>query len=302
MPAARRDGRRRVLQYLVGSRDYAAHDHAWLEQQRRALEASGALPPGVVRCVDLTDEIEILHVAGARSAELMAEICPEAAEVPFLQMRELRVCGVAAAVFRISFTGEAGFELHVAASDAAPLWEAIWAHEASAQLELRPFGGQAVNALRIEKGFRIKSDLDYAHWTEAGVEPFVALDRTGETLPFLGRDAPPPAVPRRHAVFAVHTSAAHAWSVPGDSPVLSASGEVVGFTTTSARGALTGQTIALGYVRCSAADGAPLATPGDAGLSVECYGEAWPVELLERPPVAVGKPAPAVEPQMAMAA
>ena len=301
MPAARRDGRRRVLQYLVGSRDYAAHDHAWLEQQRRALEASGALPPGVVRCVDLTDEIEILHVAGARSAELMAEICPEAAEVPFLQMRELRVC-VAAAVFKISFTGEAGFELHVAASDAAPLWEAIWAHEASAQLELRPFGAQAVNALRIEKGFRTKSDLDYAHWTEAGVEPFVALDRTGETLPFLGRDAPPPAVPRRHAVFAVHTSAAHAWSVPGDSPVLSASGEVVGFTTTSARGALTGQTIALGYVRCSAADGAPLATPGDAGLSVECYGEAWPVELLERPPVAVGKPAPAVEPQMAMAA
>ena len=51
-------------------------------------------------------------------------------------------------------------------------------------------------------------------------------------------------------------------------------------------------------------DSAPLytTTPGDAGLSVECYGEAWPVELLERPPVAVGKPAPAVEPQMAMAA
>ena len=43
----------------------------------------------------------------------MHALCPEAASVPFLQMRNLRVCGVAAAVFRISFTGEAGYELHV---------------------------------------------------------------------------------------------------------------------------------------------------------------------------------------------
>jgi len=39
----------------------------------------------------------------------MHALCPEAASVPFLQMRNLRVCGVEAAVFRISFTGEAGY-------------------------------------------------------------------------------------------------------------------------------------------------------------------------------------------------
>ena len=43
----------------------------------------------------------------------MHALCPEAASVPFLQMRNLRVCGVEAAVFRISFTGEAGYELRV---------------------------------------------------------------------------------------------------------------------------------------------------------------------------------------------
>jgi dimethylglycine dehydrogenase len=136
---------------------------------------------------------------------------------------------------------------------------------------------------------RPQADLDYAHWTEAGIEPFVSLKREGAR--FLGRDAPPPAAPRRHAVYAVQTSAAHAWSVPGDSPVLSAAGEVVGFTTTSARGAITGQTIALGYVKC-AEGGAPLAAPGAAGLTLECYGERWPVQMLERPPVAPGRPAP----------
>ena len=62
---------------------------------------------------------------------------------------------------------------------------------------------------------------------------------------------------------------------------------LVGFTTTSAKGAVTGKTVALGYVK-HGADGQPLATPGEPGLVVECYGNRWPLELLERPPVAVG--------------
>ena len=162
--------------YLVGSRDYALHDLAWLEQQRDALVAAGEIPPDAVAVASVTDDLEILHVAGARAEELMAALCPDAVDVPFLQaraaptspphhlhglsrllsrpisrpssrlqMRELRVGGVAAGVFRISFTGEAGFELHVAADDAAPLWKAIWAHPAAAELGLAPFGGQAIS-------------------------------------------------------------------------------------------------------------------------------------------------------------
>ncbi|KAL1499075.1 hypothetical protein AB1Y20_013590 [Prymnesium parvum] len=279
--------------YLVGSRDYAQHDLAWLEQRRDALVAAGQLAPGEVILEDLTDDVEILHLAGPKSEQMMAALCPEAAGVPFLQMRPLEVCGVHAKVFRISFTGEAGFELHVAVDDAAPLWHRIWSHPAASQLGLLPFGGQAVNALRIEKGFRVKADLDYSHWTEGGVEPFVALRRKEETHRFLGRDAPPPAgKARRAATFRVHTTPAHAWSVPGDSPVLDAAGGVVGVTTTSARGASTGRTLALGFVMCDEA-GAPRAAPGDEGLVVECYGHKWPLELLEAPPVAVGgRPAP----------
>ena len=77
----------------------------------------------------------------------------------------------------------------------------------------------AVNSLRIEKGFTVKSDLDYAHWTEAGIEPFVAMARKAETSAFLGRESAVPAE-RTRAFFQVETSEAHAWSIPGDSPVL----------------------------------------------------------------------------------
>ena len=281
--------------YLVGSRDYAEHDLTWIEQRYRALVAAGEIAPNSVGMANVTDDIEILHVAGAQAADLMSILCPETESVPFLQMRELTVCGILASVFRISFTGEAGFELHVAAGDVAELWARITSHEASLRMELAPFGSMAVNSLRIEKAFRVKGDLDYAHWTEAGIEPFVALGRKNETIRFLGRDSPPTAS-RRHGVFAVETSEEHAWSVPGDSPVLNAAGEVIGFTTTSAKGAVTGRTIALGYVRHSAA-GEALAAPGEPGLTVECYGYNWPVELLEQPPVAVGgRPEPKTEP------
>ena len=93
--------------YLCASRDYAQHDLAWLEQQRRALEASGAIPPAAVELHDITNEVEILHLAGPLAPALIAELCPEASAVPFLQMRPLEICGFDARIFRISFTGEA---------------------------------------------------------------------------------------------------------------------------------------------------------------------------------------------------
>ena len=58
---------------------------------------------------------------------------------------------------------------HVGVDDVALLWERIWAHPAAAKLDLMPFGSMAVNSLRVEKGFTVKSDLDYAHWTEARI-------------------------------------------------------------------------------------------------------------------------------------
>ena len=93
----------------------------------------------------------------------------------------------------------------------------------------------------------------------------------------------------------METSPEHAWSVPGDSPIRNGAEELVGFTTTSAKGAVTSRTVAMGYIKC-AANGQPLALAGDAGLTVECYGHRWPVELLEGPPVALSKPQKKVEP------
>ena len=77
-------------------------------------------------------------------------------------------------------------------------------------------------------------------------------------------------------------------------------GVLVGYTTTSAHGAETGRTIALGYLLtaddaatadtgdtgaagAAVAAAAPHATPESAGLTVEAYGFRWPLTVLEVP-------------------
>jgi hypothetical protein len=46
--------------------------------------------------------------------------------------------------------------------------------EVGKQFNAAKLGSHAVNSLRIEKGFKFKADLDFAHYTEAGIDRFLA--------------------------------------------------------------------------------------------------------------------------------
>jgi sarcosine oxidase subunit alpha len=70
-----------------------------------------------------------------------------------MSMREGRVRDVPARVFRISFTGELGFELQVPASYGLRVWEACI--EAGAKYAITPYGTEAMHLLRAEKGYVI---------------------------------------------------------------------------------------------------------------------------------------------------
>jgi sarcosine oxidase subunit alpha len=57
---------------------------------------------------------------------------------------------VPARVFRMSYSGELAYELHVAADRGLAMWEAIVA--AGVPFALEPYGTEAMSTLRIEKG------------------------------------------------------------------------------------------------------------------------------------------------------
>eukprot|EP01063_Lacrimia_lanifica_P029277 TRINITY_DN442_c0_g2_i1.p1 TRINITY_DN442_c0_g2~~TRINITY_DN442_c0_g2_i1.p1 ORF type:complete len:1298 (+),score=497.22 TRINITY_DN442_c0_g2_i1:111-4004(+) len=261
--------------YLIGSRDYAAHDVEWLKQQARVL-----LPEADIRITDESANIEILHVAGPKAGALVGALHEPLAQLRFLKSTKATVLGVEATVFRVSFTGEAGYEFHVAAGDAAALYEKIAAHPKAAELDCKPFGSHALNSLRLEKGFLTRGDIDYAAWDEVGIERFVDISKD-----FLGKAAGGDPT-RRRGIFLVHTAAGFEWSIPSDCPVKNAAGDIVGFTTSSAFGGEVGKAVALGYIKYGS-DGAPLAAVGEDGLTVEVYGQHFPVESVAAPPVPV---------------
>jgi sarcosine oxidase subunit alpha len=73
--------------------------------------------------------------------------------MPHMSVREGKICGVPTRLFRMSFTGDRGFEVNVPADYGQAVWEALWAegqkHGACA------YGTETMHVLRAEKGYII---------------------------------------------------------------------------------------------------------------------------------------------------
>ncbi|MEJ7755464.1 MAG: hypothetical protein WKF83_03140 [Nocardioidaceae bacterium] len=95
-----------------------------------------------------------------------------------MHVRTGRVAGVEGCVlWRIGFTGELSFELHVPAGYGLHVWEALL--EAGRDLGVRPFGIEAQRILRLEKGHLIiGQDTDgLTRAYSAGLDGLVKLDK-----------------------------------------------------------------------------------------------------------------------------
>ena len=160
---------------------------------------------------------------------------------------------------RVSFAGELGWEIHAANADIPALYEAV--RNAGAT----PFGMYALNALRIEKGYRAwKGDLstDYTLF-EGGLDRFVKLDKPQD---FPGKAAlmneKQQGSKKRFVTLIVEAG-------DQDAPYMSTIWDgdtVVGETTSGAWGYRIGASVALGVVKTE------LASPGQT-LEVEIYGK-----------------------------
>lgn len=97
---------------------------------------------------------------------------------PHMSCVECTVAGLPVRLFRISFTGEVGFEIHVPSHQARALWEAIY--DAGQAYDITPYGTEAMHVLRAEKGYIIVGqdtdgtvtpyDLDMG-WAIGGKKP-----------------------------------------------------------------------------------------------------------------------------------
>ncbi|MGR3615700.1 MAG: sarcosine oxidase subunit alpha family protein [Paracoccaceae bacterium] len=111
-------------------------------------------PEWDVRFTSVTEHWAQFAVAGPKSRELLNGLLDEALDNeswPFMSCGAVTVLGVKARLFRISFSGEQGYEIAVPARFGDSLFRALVARAES--LDGGAYGMEALNVLRIEKGF-----------------------------------------------------------------------------------------------------------------------------------------------------
>ena len=104
--------------------------------------------------VNLTDVLGSLNIAGPNARKVLERLTRDNVSneaFPYLACRRITVGdGVEARCLRLGFVGELSFELHAPASYVPYLWDLVL--EAGADFGIRPFGLEAQNCLRAEKG------------------------------------------------------------------------------------------------------------------------------------------------------
>jgi dimethylglycine dehydrogenase len=244
--------------WLITAATAQAHDRDWLLWH---------LDPGL-RLTDETDQWSCQILTGPAARAILARVTDADLAAPWLTWQRARLAGADVILMRVSFAGELGWEIHSRLADTPAVWDAVVT--AGQPQGLRPFGMFALNALRIEKGYRAwKGDLstDYT-LLQGGLERFIDWSKSD----FRGKAA---LAAEKQAGVAKRFVTLTVAAGDRDPPYMSTlwqNGAVVGEVTSAAWGHRVGACIALGMLR------ADLAQPGIA-LDVEVFGTRYPAQV-----------------------
>jgi dimethylglycine dehydrogenase len=223
-----------------------------------------------------TEECGILGLMGPRSRKLLEGLTTQSLrneDFPWLTAKLIDVAGVPVRALRVSYIGELGWELHTEMRHLRQLYQAI--KTAGKDLGISAFGSYAMNAMRLEKGYRAWGlDLTTERTPiESGLSFLVKSD---------GRD-----FVGRHALLQ-RSKSPKAWRMdlleigssgvdPFYSHTVLQDGRPVGIVTSAAHGHRTGKVLALAYFK-------PEADLSKENLQVRILGDKVDARVLPTAP------------------
>jgi glycine cleavage system aminomethyltransferase T/glycine/D-amino acid oxidase-like deaminating enzyme len=244
------------------------HDLGWL---RRRLPDDGS-----VLLNDITSGRVCFALWGPRARDILGSVTRDDVSdtaFPYLTARAITVGSVPVDALRVTYVGELGWELYAHTEYGLALWRTLW--EAGAPHGMVAGGYRAIDALRLEKGYRVwSSDITPDETPfEAGLGFAVALDKEPE---FIGRDALVAAKasgPRKRLRCLVLDDPRSVCL--GNEPVR-VGGEIVGRVTSGGYGFAVERSIAYAYLP---PDRAAIGTRGE----VEVFGDWIGFEVAREP-------------------
>ena len=133
---------------IVTGTAFGNHDMAWV---RKHLPADGS-----VQLTDVTSTYGCFGLWGPRARDILSPLTRSDLSnegFRYMTARELSIGGVPCLAVRVTYVGELGWELYCPAEYGQALWDTLWA--AGAEHGMRACGYRAIDALRIEKGYRV---------------------------------------------------------------------------------------------------------------------------------------------------
>ena len=103
------------------------------------------LPAGIE--LRTCDHLALLALQGPKAEEVLSAHNSAVRDLPFMHSAQLQLGGIDLHLSRSGYTGEDGFEISVAASEAATLWNLLLSDQ-----NVRPVGLGARDSLRLEAG------------------------------------------------------------------------------------------------------------------------------------------------------
>ena len=142
-------------------------------------------PSQWVQVSDVTGSTCCIGLWGPRARDVIRAVTSDdfsSAALPYLCVKRATIAGIPTTVLRKSYVGELGWEIQASAESGPRLWDALW--QAGRPHGLIAAGRSALNALRLEKGYRTwGTDMTAEHDPyEAGVDHSVRADKPGDYI------------------------------------------------------------------------------------------------------------------------
>jgi 4-methylaminobutanoate oxidase (formaldehyde-forming) len=166
---------------VVTGTAFGNHDLGWIRRH--------APTDGSVTVADVTSSMACIGLWGPRARDILASVTRDDLTdeaFPYLSVRRISVGHVPLLALRVTYVGELGWELYPPTEYGLVLWDTLWA--AGREHGLVAAGYRAIDALRLEKGYRVWSADITPEETpyEAGLGFAVRLDKA---VDFVGREA-----------------------------------------------------------------------------------------------------------------
>jgi glycine cleavage system aminomethyltransferase T/glycine/D-amino acid oxidase-like deaminating enzyme len=256
---------------LVTGTAFGQHDLGWVRKQQELLPEGDA-----VSALDVTSAYACIGLWGPRARDILAPLTRADltnGAFPYLHAQRITVGRVPVIALRVTYVGELGWELYCPSEYGAALWDELWA--AGIPHGILAGGYRAIDALRVEKGYRVwSSDItpeDNPY--QAGLGFAVKLDSPHD---FVGRDAlrsiKERGVDRRLRCLRL----ADPLAVPLGSEPVRVDGEIVGRVTSGSSGYRVGAAIGFAYLPSDRAE-------IGRSVEVEQFGEWIPAEVVAEP-------------------